>query len=186
MLKEQFETQAAAGDVVEASATASSLARALPGSVFVTRDVPRMLIDGYAHRARTEFAGGKVNESLQTLEEGRRKFGKSPDLKDLEARYVMAADIYDRLSSAVALNVTDTMRSLDELKSTEGNEYEAAAQMLAQTLADRIADQQAAGRQAVADKLLEAGKQIFPDYRNILARGTAGVLQATPIIVDAH
>jgi len=186
ILKEQFETQAAAGDVVEASATASSLARALPGSVFVTRDVPRMLIDGYAHRARTEFAGGKVNESLQTLKEGRRKFGKSPDLKDLEARYVMAADIYDRLSSAVALNVADTTHSLDELKSTEGNEYEAAAQMLAQTLADRIADQQAAGRQAVADKLLEAGKQIFPDYRNILARGTPGVLQATPIIVDEH
>ena len=186
ILKEQFETQAAAGDVVEASATANSLARALPGSVFVTRDVPRMLIDGYAHRARTEFAGGKVNESLQTLKEGRRKFGKSPDLKDLEARYVMAADIYDRLSSAVALNVADTTRSLDELKSTEGNEYEAAAQMLAQTLADRIADQQAAGRQAVADKLLEAGKQIFPDYRNILARGTPGVLQATPIIVDEN
>jgi serine/threonine protein kinase len=184
ILKEQFETQAAAGDVVEASATANSLARALPGSVFVTRDVPRMLIDGYAHRARTEFAGGKVNESLQTLKEGRRKFGKSPELKDLEARYVMAADIYDRMSSAVALNVADTMRSLGELKSTEGSEYEAAAQMLAQTLADRIADQKAAGRQAVADKLLESGTQIFPDYRNILARGTAGVLQATPIIVD--
>jgi hypothetical protein len=107
-------------------------------------------------------------------------------LKDLEARYVMAANIYDRLSSAVALNVADTTHSLDELKSTEGSEYEAAAQMLAQTLADRIADQKAAARQAVADKLFEAGTQIFPDYRNILARGTAGMLPATPIIVDEH
>ncbi len=44
--------------------------------------------------------GGKVNESLQTLAQGRRKFGRSTDLQDLEVRYVQAADIYDRLSSA--------------------------------------------------------------------------------------
>jgi hypothetical protein len=56
--------------------------------------------------------------------------------------------------------------------------------MLAQTLADRIADQRVAKREAVADKLLEQGKQIFPDYGTILGRGTAGVLPATQIAVD--
>ena len=186
ILKEQFETQAAAGDVEAATATAGSLARKLPGSVYVTRDVPQMLIGSYVQRAKTQFAGGKVNESLQTLKEGRKKFGRSADLKDLEERYVKAADIYDRLSSAVVLNVADTKRSLDELKSTEGSEYEVAAQMLAQTLADRIADHRAADRQVVADKLLESGKQIFPDYLSILARGTAGVLQATPTVVEQN
>jgi hypothetical protein len=58
--------------------------------------------------------------------------------------------------------------------------------MLAQTLADRIADHRAANRQPVADKLLEQGKQIFPDYAAILARGTAGVLSATPIAVNEN
>jgi hypothetical protein len=181
ILKEQFETQAAAGDVVEASATAISLNRALPGSNYATRDVPQMLAASYLHRAKTEFAGGKVNESLQTLAEGRKKFGRSADLKDLEERYVRAADVYDRLGSAVVLSVPDTMRMIEELKSTEGGEFEIAAQMLAQTLADRIADQRAAGREAVADKLLEAGKQIFPNLHGILTRGTAGVLSNTPI-----
>jgi serine/threonine protein kinase len=186
ILKEQFETQAAAGDVVEASATAVSLSRALPGSNYVTRDVPQMLAASYLHRAKTEFAGGKVNESLQTLAESRKKFGRSADLKDLEERYVRAADVYDRLGSAVVLSVPDTMRMIEDLKSTEGGEFEIAAQMLAQTLADRIADQRAAGRGAVADKLLEAGKQIFPNLHGILTRGTAGVLSNTPIEVKEN
>ena len=184
MLKEQFETQAAAGDVTGATTTANTLVRAFPGSAYVTRELPRILALGYVHLARTQFAGGQVNAALQTLEDGRKKFGKSPELKDLEARYVAAADIYDRLSSAVVLNVTDTKRALDDLKAAEGEEYETAAQMLAQTLADRIADQRAANRESVADKLVDAGKQIFPGYTGMLGRGRAGALPSTPIIVN--
>jgi serine/threonine protein kinase len=184
MLKEQFETQAAAGDVTGATATANTLVRAFPGSAYVARELPRILALGYVHLAKTQFAGGQVNAALQTLEDGRKKFGKSPELKDLEVRYIAAADIYDRLSSAVVLNVTDTKRTLDDLKATEGEEYETAAQMLAQTLADRIADQRAANRESVADKLVESGKQIFPAYTGMLGRGRAGALPSTPIIVN--
>jgi serine/threonine protein kinase len=184
MLKEQFETQAAAGDVTGATTTANTLVRGFPGSAYVTRELPRILALGYVHLAKTQFAGGQVNAALQTLEDGRKKFGKSPELKDLEVRYVAAADIYDRLSSAVVLNVTDTKRALDDLKAVEGEEYEIAAEMLAQTLADRIADQRAANRESVADKLVEAGKHIFPGYTGMLGRGRAGALPSTPIIVN--
>jgi len=46
-------------------------------------------------------------------------------------RYVAAADIYDHMMNAVALNVGNWKKSLDELRSAEGDEYEVAAQMLA-------------------------------------------------------
>jgi len=184
MLKEQFESQAAAGDVAEATATAGKLGRTLPGSAYVSREVPQLLAGSYEHLAKTQFAAGKVEDALQTLADGRKKFAKSTQLQALQMRYVAAADIYDHMMNAVALNVGNWKQSLDELRSAEGDEYEAAAQMLAQTLADRIADQRAAGRQAVADRLLEAGQQIFPDYHNILVRGMAGVLPSKPIEVN--
>jgi serine/threonine protein kinase len=184
MLKEQFETLAAAGDVAGATTTANMLSHSFAGSAYVSREMPRILSLAYVHLAKTQFAGGQVNAALQTLQDGRKKFGKSPDLKDLEARYVSAADLYDRLSTAVVLNVTATKLALDELRTSEGEEYEVAAQMLAQTLADRIADQRAANRQAVADKLAEAGKEVFPNYAGLLGRGRAGALQVTPNIVS--
>jgi Protein kinase domain len=184
MLKEQFETQAVAGDVAGATATANKLTRVSSGSAYVSREVPRILVLTYVHLAKTQLAGGQINAALGTLKEGRQKFGKSPELKDLEVRYVAAADIYDRVSSAVVLNVNDMKRALEELKVTEGEEYDVVAQMLAQTLADRIADQRAANRDAVADKLTAAGKQIFPDYTGMLARGRAGVLSSDPIMVN--
>jgi hypothetical protein len=122
--------------------------------------------------------------ALDTLQDGRKKFGKSPELKDLQARYLAAADLYDRLGTAVVLNVTATKHALDDLRATEGEEYEVAAQMLAQTLADRIADQRAANRAAVADKLAEAGKEVFPNYAGLLGRGRAGALAAAPNTVS--
>jgi hypothetical protein len=184
MLKEQFETQAAAGDIAGATKTANTLARSYAGSAYVTREVPRILSLSYVHLAKTQFAGGQVNPALDTLQDGRKKFSKSPELKDLQARYVSAADLYDRLSTAVVLNVTATRQALDELRAAEGEEYEVAAQMLAQTLADRIADQRAANRAAVADKLAEAGKEVFPNYAGLLGRGRAGALAAAPNTVS--
>ena len=184
MLKEQFETQAAAGDVAGAMTSANKLTRVSAGSAYVAHEVPRILVLTYVHLAKTQLAGGQINAALGTLKEGRQKFGKSPELKDLEVRYVAAANIYDRMSSAVVLNVNDTKRALEELKATEGEEYDVVAQMLAQTLADRIADQRAANREPVADKLTEAGKQIFPDYTGMLGRGKAGVLPSEPIAIN--
>ena len=184
MLKEQFETLAAQGDIRGVATTATMLNRGYPDSVYVAREVPRIMMLTYVRAAKNEFAGGQVNASLETLRDGRRKFGRSPELRNLEVRYVAAADVYDRLSNAVALNVNDTVRSLDELKASEGDEYPVAAQMLAQTLADRIADQRAANRDAVADKLTEAGKRVFPEYAALLNHGRPGVLPATQIMIS--
>jgi serine/threonine protein kinase len=183
-LKEELETKAAAGDTKGASAVASALTRAAPGSVYVARDVPQILASSWVHSAKAEFAAGHVDDALKTLAEGRRHFGRSAELIDLERRYVAAGDIYDRLSSAVTINVADTQQSLEALRVQAADEYDVAAQMLAQTLADRIADERAAGRGAVADRLLQSGQKLFPKDTALLGRGTAGVLPNTPISVD--
>jgi serine/threonine protein kinase len=184
MLKEQFESQSAAGDVPGATLSAGKLTRANPGSAYVSREVPQILAGAYLHLSKMQFTAGKLEESLQTLEDGRRKFAKSAELKDAQERYVAVADAYDHISSAVTLNVDSWKQTLNGLRAAEGAEFDTTAQMLAQTLADRIADHRAANRQPVADKLFEQGKQIFPDYAAMLSRGTAGVLSAAPIAVD--
>ncbi len=178
MLKEQLETQAGNGDIDGASKSAAALRRAAPASSYVVNDVPRILAQAYAHFARTEFAAGHVNEALQTLADGRQKFGRSTDLRDQEVKYVAAANLYDRMSSAVVLNAQESKRALGELKEIEGAEFESTAQMLAQTLADRIADHRSAGRDTVADKLADAGKLVFPEYAELLGRGRPGKLAA--------
>jgi hypothetical protein len=183
-LRQQLETQATAGDITAAASTAKALTRASPASHYVVSEMPRVLVLSYVHLAKTQFAAGQVGIALQTLQEGHRKFGRSTELKDIEARYVAAADVYDRLRTAVILNVSDTRSALEELKARDGDEYDVTAQMLAQTLADRIADQRAANRSTVADRLLESGKQVFPGYTGILAHGTAGVLQNDPIAIS--
>jgi serine/threonine protein kinase len=184
ILKEDLETKANAGDTKGASAVASTLTHAAPGSAYVTREIPRILLSSWVNLAKAQFAAGHVDDALNTLKEGRRHFGKSSELSDLENRYVAAGDIYDHLSSAVTINVAETQRSLEALRAQEGDEYEVTAQMLAQTLADRIADQRAADRGAVADKLLQSGKKLFPNYSALLSRGRPGVLANTPITID--
>jgi serine/threonine protein kinase len=183
MLREQFETQALAGDTAGALNLAKALKRASPGSNYVAQDVPRILGLSYVHLAKTQFAGGQVIESLQTIADARTKYPKSVELRNLDVRYISAANVYDRLRYAVALNADDMQHYLNDLQTAEGDEYDTAAQMLAQTLADRIADQRAADRTAVADKLLETGKQLFPNYVGILGRGRAGALPDAPLTV---
>ena len=120
-------------------------------------------------------------ESLQTIETGRHKYAASTELRDLHFRYLAIANIYDPLRFAVALNASDMKSRVEDLKPAEGNEYDTTTRMLAQTLADRIADQRAAQRNVVADRLLEAGKQIFPGYEDLLSQGKAGALPDAPI-----
>jgi hypothetical protein len=183
-LRVQFETQAAAGDITGATNTAKMISRTAPGTSYVVNDVPRILSLSYVKLAKTQFAGGQVNEALETLADGRKKFSKSTEVQELQVRYAAAAEIYDRLSTAVVLNASDMGRRLAELQTREGDEYNAAAQMLAQTLADRIADHKAANRDAVAEKLLTAGKELFPTYTGILTRGRPGALSSGPIVLD--
>jgi hypothetical protein len=184
ILREQIERQADEGDVDGAATTAKLLQRATPGPSYVAREIPRLLPLSYINLAKTQFAGGKMIESLQTIEAGRHKYGASTELKDLHFRYVAVANIYDPLRFAVALNASDMKSRVEDLKPGEGNDYDTATRMLAQTLADRIADQRAAQRDVIADRLLEAGKQIFPSYAEVLSTGKAGALPDAPIDIS--
>src|SRR5262249_35026374 len=49
IIKEQFETQVAAGDTAGAGKSARVLSQAAPASVYVARDVPRLLALSYVH-----------------------------------------------------------------------------------------------------------------------------------------
>ena len=184
ILREQLERQADEGDTDGAATTARLLQRTTPGSPYVAHEVPRLLPLSYINLAKSQFAGGKMIESLQTIEAGRHKYGASTDLKDLHFRYVAVANIYDPLRFAVALNASDMKSRVEDLKPGEGTEYDTATRMLAQTLADRIADQRAAQRDGVADRLLEAGKQIFPGYEEVLSHGKAGALPDAPLEIS--
>jgi serine/threonine protein kinase len=184
ILREQLERQADEGDIDGAATTAKLLQRSTPGSSYVAREIPRLLPLSYINLAKTQFAGGKMLESLQTIEAGRQKYGASTELKDLHFRYVAVANIYDPLRFAVALNPSDMKSRVEDLKPGEGNEYDTATRMLAQTLADRIADQRAAQRDGVADRLLEAGKQIFPSHEDVLTHGKAGALPDVPLEIS--
>ena len=181
-LKSKLATQAAAGDVAGENATATVLRRIPGASTYVSRDMTRTLIDGYVHLAKSQLAAGHVDEALQTLATARKKFGsREAQLKDLEARYVAVGDAYDRLTVAVSLNVSEQRAVLDALRTSEGEDYPVTEEMLARTLANRIADQRAADRPSVATSLLEAGRTIFPDHAALLEQGTAGVLSGPTV-----
>ncbi len=185
-LKRKLTDQVAAGDLAAANTTANALRRVLGGSVYASRELPQILTDGYAQLAKTQLAAGHVDVALETLASGRKKFGSSPQLKNLEARYVAVGDLYDRLSTAVKLNAGEQRRSLEALRVAEGPDFPVIERMLARTLANRIADQRAVERPAVAANLLEAGREIFPGYAAALEQGTAGALPKTgiPVTVD--
>ena len=182
-LKSQLASQVAAADMTGANATAGTLRQVLGGSVYVAREMPQLLVEGYVHQARTQLAAGHVDEALDSLAAARKKFGTAPELKNLESRYVAIGDIFDRLRTAVALNADDLRHSLDGLRVAEGTEYAAVETMLAHTLANRIADQRAANRASVVASLLEAGHKIFPDSAAALEHGTAGVLPKSGVAI---
>jgi hypothetical protein len=146
--------------------------RAKPGS----REVAAALETAYGARARTLMLNGEVDASLQTLTDGRKKFGKSATLRDREAHYVVIGDVYDRLRLGVKLDVGALQRYLEEVRTLEPADAAGVEQMLALTLAHRIADQQAAGRDTIAEDLLNAGRQLFPASANLLTRGRSGQL----------
>ncbi len=175
-LKDKLIEQAFAGDIVGANTSAEQLAKAMPGSVFVAHDIPDILSRAYQNLARRQFAEGHVDAALTTLQAGRRKVPRSEDLEVLQQRYTSAGEFYDTLAGAVTLNVTQKKLALQQLRTTQGEDYAAAEKMFAQTLANRIADQRAANRPSVANSLLASGRELFPDYAAQLSQGTPGIL----------
>jgi hypothetical protein len=81
------------------------------------------------------------------------------------------------------LNVAEQRRYLDTIKASEGSDFHSVEQMLARTLANRIADQKAANRTSLVEGLLEAGRRVFPEYATVLDQGTAGALPKTQLEV---
>jgi hypothetical protein len=185
-VKQRLLDQSAAGDVAGATQTATALRRVLAGSVYVARDVPQALILAYANRARSQVAAGEVDAALKTLADGRQKYGTAPELKAMELRYVAVGEEYDRLSAAVSMSIGDHRQHLDALRAAAGAEYPVIERMLAQTLADRIADHRAAGRATVAAALLESGRRVFPEFSAQLEHGTAGRLRNAPLSVGSE
>jgi hypothetical protein len=145
------------------------------------RDGARALEKAYATRARQQLLDGAVDAALSTLGAGRQKFGKSETLRDQEEHYVLIGDAYDRLRLAVILNVGDVGRYLQRIQGIEPGDGALIEQMLARVLANRIADQRAAGRGKIADDLLRAGQEAFPTRTDLLAQGRAGALPETGV-----
>lgn len=159
---------AASGDVEGIQAL--HRAKATPG------EVAHALETAYGVRARTQMLDGQVDAALQTLSVGRQKFGKSIVLRDLEAHYVVIGDAYDRLRLAVKFDVTEVRSYLQQIQTLEPNASTSIEEMLVRTLSNRIADQRAAGRKAIADELLSSGRDLFPVWAELLTRGTSGAL----------
>jgi len=136
----------------------------------------------YGVRARSQMLAGQVDAALDTLAAGRHKFGKSAPLRDREAHYVVIGDAYDRLRLAVKLDVADLRSLLRQIEALEPDDSRPIEQMLTRVLADRIADQRAAGRSTVADDLLGSGRDLFPASAQLLTQGRTGALPETGVI----
>jgi serine/threonine protein kinase len=170
-LKQRLESQAEAGDVANAAKTANDLRTVLAGNIYVARDVPEAMISAYVHHAKSQFASGKIREALQTLANGERGYGEAVEIKSLQARYAQVADENDSLANAMSLNSAEHRRRLDALRAEAGAEYASMERMLAQTLANRIAEVRATGKTSIATDLLDSGRNLFPAYAASLEQG---------------
>jgi hypothetical protein len=148
-------------------------------------DLGRALMAAYAQKGRRLLLDGNVDGALGTLAEGRRTFGTSKELKDLEAEAVVIGDAYDRLSTAIAMNVNQHRGFLAAIRAADPTGYDAIEDMLARTLANRIADHRGAGRQSIASDLLTSGKELFPRQADRLTLGTAGALPQSPSQINS-
>lgn len=161
-------TLAAGGDVEGIQAQA----RLKGGS----QDIAHALELAYGARARDQMLQGEIDGALETLGKGRQKFGKSPALREREAHFVVVGDAYDRLRLAVKLDMADLQRYLQQIRMLEPQDATSIEQMLARVLSNRIADQRAAGRTAVADDLMISGRKLFPAWADELTHGSRGAL----------
>lgn len=149
-----------------------------------SREVLSSLEAAYAARARNQMLAGQLEAALETLSAGRRKFGKSVPLRDLEAQYVVVGEAHDRLRLAVRLNVEDLRDYLHQIQTLGPSDATLIEQMLARTLGNRIADQRAAGRTVIANDLLNSGQDLFPVWTAELAHGQPGMLPNAGVAVE--
>jgi hypothetical protein len=155
------------------------------GSKAGSGDINLALETAYAARARHQMLNGYVDAALQTLGVARQKFGRSPGLRDREAHYVVIGDTYDRLRFGVRLDVGGLQSYLQEIRSLEPSDAKSIELMLARTLANRIADQRASGREKIADDLLNSGRDLFPASADLLSQGRNGELPTDGVEEDA-
>jgi hypothetical protein len=127
---------------------------------------------------------GNTTAALATIAAARRKYSSAPALKNLEIAYDRVEEEVARINMAPTLNVQNHAAWIAEIRDLSGEDFPAIDQMLARALANDIADQRArADRPAVIARLLESGRKLFPDYADVLEHGTAGVLDASQLVV---
>jgi serine/threonine protein kinase len=142
---------------------------------------PRSL-DAFMAQARQQMSQGDMDAALQTIADGRRKFGGSQPLKDLEITYDRVAEEVERINMAPFVHVRDHAQWLSEIRSLAGDDYPQIEQMLARALANDIADQRLRpDRSRLATELLASGRMLFPEYAALLEHGKAGTLDESQV-----
>jgi hypothetical protein len=183
-LKQQLAQQASAGDVDGAARTANLLRNASGGAGVPGSDLQQQLIESYAQSAKKQMMDGSTTTALQTLAAARREFAGAPNLKNLEVTYDRVEEEVERINMAPSLSVKDHQAWIAEIHQLAGEDFAGIELMLADTLANDIADQSAkADRPSVVASLLDSGRRLFPEYTSILEHGTAGVLDPAQILV---
>ncbi len=121
-------------------------------------------------QAKQQMADADTESALATLATGRRKFGNSQVLKNMEITYDRVEEEYERIDLAPVLNVQQHTEWLAEIRSLAGDDdYRQIEQMLARTLSRDIAAQrERADRPMVVAALMNAGHKLFPDYATLL------------------
>jgi hypothetical protein len=124
---------------------------------------------------------GNVDQALETISAGLRKFGNDARLKNMGVTYARVSEEHDRFDLSAAVNVKSHQEYLSEIRSLAGEEeYPQIEQMLTRALANDIAQQQARGDRAnVVAGLLKSGRTLFPEYADLLEHGQAKTMDAT-------
>jgi hypothetical protein len=154
------------------------------GSAGAANETQQQVIESYVQRAKQQMAAGNTGQALDTIAGARRKFASAPQLKNLEITYDRVEEEVERINSAPSINVANHQLWIGEIRSLSGEDFPAIEQMLAQTLANDIADQRAKGdRPAVVKSLLNSGRTLFPEFVSVLEHGTAGALDPKQIAI---
>jgi serine/threonine protein kinase len=162
---------------------ASAAVPAAPPAVSA-QNSQQQLIQNFIEQARQQMESGNTTAALATIASARRKYAGAPALKNLEIVYDRVEEEVARINMAPTLNLQNHAAWIAEIRDLSGEDFPAINQMLARALANDIADQRArADRPAVIARLLESGRKLFPEYADELEHGTAGVLDASQLVV---
>jgi hypothetical protein len=156
-------------------------------SAALSPELKQQMIESFRARSAQQMFDGDPDAAMATLATARRRMGYgNADLRNMELAFARAGEEFDRIRTAVSLNVTAHRQYLDEIRQASGDDlYPQVEQMLAGTLANQIADLRARGdRDSIATALLVSGHQLFPYHAALLEHGTAGVLGTAPVAVD--